>query len=94
LYKTEIVELAKHLGIPNEIIKRIPSFDLWYRRTNENETGLTYQKLDKILKGLNKISSDPCEYKINGATKKEVSKIIDMIKRTKHKRELPPCLKI
>lgn len=92
LYKTEIVEVAKHLGIPDEIINRIPSADLWYGQTNEK--GLTYQKLDKILIELDKIGIDTQECKINDATEKEVSKCINFVKRAKqkHKGRFPPCL--
>ena len=87
LYKTEIVELAKHLGIPDEIINRVPSASLWY-----GQNGLTYQKLDKILIDLNKMSTQEC--KINEITKQEVSKCINMIKRAKQKHtgRFPPCL--
>jgi len=93
LYKTEIVELAKHLGIPDEIINKVPSADYWvYGQTNEK--GLTYQKLDKILIELDKIGIDTQDCKINDATKKEVSKCINMVKRAKqkHKGRFPPCL--
>jgi len=92
LYKTEIVELAKHLGVPDEIINRVPSADLWYGQTNEK--GLTYQKLDKMLRELEKIGSDNQECKINDATKKEESKLLILVKRAKQKRQgrFPPCL--
>jgi NAD+ synthase len=92
LYKTEIVELAKHLGIPDEIINRVPSADFWYRHADEK--GLTYQKVDKILVELEKKGIDTQECKINDATTKEVSKVIHMIKRAKqkHKGRFPPCL--
>jgi len=92
LYKTEIVEVAKHLGIPDEIINRVPSADLWYVQTNEK--GLTYQKLDKILIQLDKIGIDTQECKINDITEKEVSKCINLVKRAKqkHKDGFPSCL--
>jgi NAD+ synthase len=87
LYKTEIVVLARHLGIPDEIINRVPSASLWNR-----QKGLTYQKLDKILIDLDKMSTQEC--KISEITKQEVSKCINMIKREKqkHKGRFPPCL--
>jgi NAD+ synthase len=92
LYKTEVVELAKYLGIPDEIINRVPSADLWYGQTNEK--GLTYQELDKILIELDKIGFDTQQCKINDATEKEVSKCINLVKRAKqkHKCTFPPCL--
>jgi len=90
LYKTEIVELAKYLGVPDEIINRVPSADIWYGQTNGK--GLIYQKLDKILINLDKMNTQEC--KINDITKQEVSKCISMIKRAKqkHKGRFPPCL--
>jgi NAD+ synthase len=92
LYKTEIVKLAKHLGIPDDIINRVPSADHWYGLTNEKV--LTYQKLDKILIELDKIGIETQECKINNTTKKEVSEVINMVKKAKqkHKGRFPPCL--
>jgi NAD+ synthase len=92
LYKTEIVEVAKHLGIPDEIINRVPSADLWYGQTNEE--GLTYQELDKILIALEKIDLDIQECEINDATEEEVSTCINLVKRAKqkHTSTFPPCM--
>lgn len=92
LYKTEIVELAKYLDIPEEIVNRIPSADFWYRQTNEG--GLTFQKLDKILIELGRIDIDSTELKINCATEEEVAKCISMVKKAKQKHNggFPPCL--
>ena len=92
LHKTEIVEVAKHLGIPDEIINRVPSADFWYRHTDEK--GLTYQKVDKILIELEKIGINTQGCKINYATEKEVSKVLNMVKRAKqkHKGRFPSCL--
>jgi|GEM_PF-4306079 len=92
LYKTEIVELARHLGIPDEIINRIPSAEFWYKQTNEK--GLTYQKLDKILMELDRIGFDSQECEINDATKTELYTCMNMVKRAKqeHNDRFPPCL--
>ncbi len=92
LYKTEIVEVAEHLGIPDEIINRIPSADFWLRQTNEKE--LTYQKVDKILAEFEKKGIETQDCKINDATTKEVSKVVQMVKRAqqKQKQRFSPCL--
>jgi len=92
LYKTEIFEVAKHLGIPNEIINRVPSADFWYRQTGEK--GLTCQKVDKILLEVEKIGIDTQDQEVNEATKNEVSQVIQMVKRAKQKQKdrFPPCL--
>jgi NAD+ synthase len=92
LYKTEIIEVAKHLDIPDEIINRIPSVDLWLRQTDEKE--LTCQKVDKILTELEKKRIAGQAYALNDATAKEVSKVIQMVKKAKQKHtdRFPPYL--
>lgn len=49
LYKTQVYELAKYLGIPSEIIKKNPSPGLWINHSAEEELGFSYQEADLIL---------------------------------------------
>jgi NAD+ synthase len=49
LYKTEVFELAKELGVPEVIIKKPPTADLWEGQTDEGEMGFTYEAADNIL---------------------------------------------
>ncbi len=49
LVKTEVRELAKHLGIPKEIINKKPSAGLWEGQTDEDEMGLSYDELDQYI---------------------------------------------
>jgi NAD+ synthase len=49
LTKTEVKELAKRLGIPQEIINKPPSAGLWEGQTDEKEMGITYEMIDKVL---------------------------------------------
>jgi NAD+ synthase len=49
LYKTQVYELAKHLGVPKEIIKQNPSAGLWANQTDEGEFGFTYAEADQVL---------------------------------------------
>ncbi len=49
LYKTDVYELAKYLEIPQEIIDKPPRAGLWNNQTDEDEIGMTYKLLDKIL---------------------------------------------
>ncbi|HKL13249.1 MAG TPA: NAD(+) synthase [Halanaerobiales bacterium] len=49
LVKTEVRELAKHLGVPQEIIDKKPSAGLWEDQTDEDEMGLTYEQLDRYI---------------------------------------------
>jgi NAD+ synthase len=49
LYKTQIYELAKYLKIPEEIIGKPPSANLWKNQTDEGQFGFTYQEADIVL---------------------------------------------
>jgi NAD+ synthase len=80
LLKTEVRELAKYLGIPEEIIKKPPSAGLWEGQTDEGEMGVSYEQLDRFLSG------GECE-------KEAVRTIEGMVKRSEHKRNLPPILR-
>lgn len=50
LYKTDVIKLAKDLGIPKRIIEKQPSAGLWEGQTDEEELGISYKELDRILK--------------------------------------------
>lgn len=52
LYKTQVWQLAKELGIPDEIVTKIPSAGLWDGQTDEAELGITYPTADKILQAI------------------------------------------
>jgi NAD+ synthase len=52
LYKTQVKELAEHIGVPEEIIAKPPTPALWPGQTAEGELGLKYEDLDLILYGL------------------------------------------
>ncbi|MGZ7048696.1 MAG: NAD+ synthase [Methanobacterium sp.] len=49
LYKTEVREISKYLGIPKNIIEKAPTAGLWSNQTDEEELGIKYELLDKIL---------------------------------------------
>ena len=49
LYKTQVRQLARHLGIPSEVIEKPPSADLWEGQTDEDELGFTYERVDGLL---------------------------------------------
>ncbi|MEO1927410.1 MAG: NAD+ synthase [Nautiliaceae bacterium] len=50
LYKSEIFEFARYLGVKEEIINKPPSADLWEGQSDEKELGYTYEELDKVLR--------------------------------------------
>jgi NAD+ synthase len=49
LYKTQVWQLGKYLGVPEEILSKTPSADLWKGQTDEKELGYSYKDLDNLL---------------------------------------------
>lgn len=83
LYKTQVWELARELGVPQEVVERPPSAGLWPGQTDEGEMGITYRELDQVLIAIETGDSD----RIVPAT---LQKVQEMIARSAHKRALPP----
>jgi NAD+ synthase len=49
LYKTQVWQLAKYVGVPEKILKKKPSADLWAGQTDEGEIGYKYEDIDRVL---------------------------------------------
>lgn len=49
LYKTQVYQLAQHLGVPEEILNQDPSAGLWKGQTDEGEFGFSYEEADQVL---------------------------------------------
>lgn len=90
LYKTDVYQLAKYLNIPQEIIDKPPRAGLWNNQTDEEELGMNYELIDRILyqhieKDLDSNSISE-ELDINIA---DVENIINRVERNKHKNKVP-----
>ncbi len=95
LYKTQVWELARYLEIPKAIIEKPPSAGLWIGQTDEGELGIQYRVLDLILYGYLELKMS--EKEITNELKlslDEVQRIINIVKRTEHKRKMPPIFKL
>ncbi|GAB6098726.1 NAD(+) synthase [Halanaerocella petrolearia] len=81
LVKTEVREISKVLEIPDKIITKAPSAGLWKDQTDEEELGVSYQKIDKYI--------------LTGEASKEVKDLVDRLEEeNQHKLQLPPIPEI
>ena len=90
LYKTDVYELAKYLNVPQEIIDKPPRAGLWNNQTDEDEIGMTYELLDKIL--YRYIEKDIAAESIAEELYidvDEINDIIDRVQRNQHKSKVP-----
>lgn len=90
LYKTQVRELGRYLGLPEDIVTKPSSPALWEGQTAEGELGVSYDIIDAVLylrvEKMMDINSIAKELQIDAEI---VSKIDRMIKTSQHKR-LPP----
>jgi NAD+ synthase len=94
LYKTQVYTLAHHLKLPQEIIRKPPTAGLWPDQTDEQEIGMNYQTLDKILFGLELKLDDSFIRQQTGITKQDIDRIRTMRKYSQHKRRSPLIPKV
>ena len=95
LYKTEVKKLAKELGVPNHIIVKIPSAGFWKGQSDEEELGVKYDDLDKVLSMLvdKKHTIDQVGKELNLQISL-IRKIYQRLNRTKYKRKMQSISKI
>jgi NAD+ synthase len=90
LYKTQVFELARFLEIPEEIVSKAPSADLWPGQTDEGEMGILYSEADAILFLLVDENLGREETaRILKIPVEKVEKVWDKVEKSRFKRKLP-----
>lgn len=84
LLKSEVESLAKLVGIPDQIIEKVPSAGLWSGQTDEGEMGITYAELEEFLSSYEKGEPPKGD---------KAEKIKNMMEKAKHKLSLPEIFK-
>ncbi len=87
LYKLQIREIAKYLGVPEKVVSKKSSPHLWKEHEAENELGISYEEIDSVLYCLyeKKLSAAETE-KITLIDKLTIQKIQILILNSEHKR--------
>lgn len=90
LYKTEVVELAAHVGLPLEIVNKTPTAELSHGQTDEGELGASYKEMDQVLMKLD-LGIGGCIG--HGMPAGLVQMVFRKVKENKHKTEIPYTIK-
>jgi NAD+ synthase len=94
LYKTQVRQLAAHIGVPEKIIKKVPSADLWEGQNDEDELGVTYAEADRFLiRWVDGLSSRH-ELLAEGFDPEFTDRIMHRVNSQQYKSILPPLPKI
>jgi len=89
LYKTQVRQLARALNIPQPILDKPPSADLWQGQTDEAELGFTYDQVDPLLFLLVDKRYSPQECVQAGFDERFVGKVVERVRRSQFKRMMP-----
>jgi NAD+ synthase len=94
LYKTQVCKLAKHLKLPNEIITKPPTAGLVSDQTDEDDLGLDYNTIDKILFALERSAEPEKIAKDLGLDLMVIFELKTRWEINRHKRKFPKIPKI
>jgi NAD+ synthase len=92
LYKQQVRQLAASLGVPEELVAKTPSAEMWAGQTDEAEMGLDYDTLDAILAlHVDGPLSTAATVRHLDVTEAQIERVVELYERSAHKRSMPPA---
>ena len=94
LYKTQVRQLSRAMGVPSEIVDKAPSADLWADQTDEKELGFTYAEADELFYLMIDQRYSVQECVDAGFDEAFVNAVLRRVSQNQFKRMLPPIAKL
>ncbi|MGA2256351.1 MAG: NAD+ synthase [Thermoguttaceae bacterium] len=94
LYKTQLYPLAAYLGVPSDILAKIPTGDLWVGQTDEGELGFSYAEVDRLMVLMVDRRWRRAELIQAGFAPEFVDRVATLIRRNHYKRRMPVIAKL
>jgi NAD+ synthase len=93
LYKGQVRQLARDLGVPEDLVTKTPSAGMWKGQTDEDELGMDYDTLDAILALTVDGGVPPSKAAgtLEGVSEDEVEYVRGLYEASAHKRRFPPA---
>ncbi|SDM98910.1 NAD+ synthase [Halogranum gelatinilyticum] len=92
LYKQQVRQLASHVGVPDDLVMKTPSAEMWLGQTDEEEMGLTYDTLDAVLAlHVDGPLSTSATVRELDVTEEQVARVDELVATSEHKRHMPPA---
>lgn len=91
IYKTTERHLAAYLNVPDEIIEKTPTADLWPGQTDQDELGLPYKTIDQVLVGVQLgLSTEEIDDILTDVDTNIVEQVVGRVERNRYKTEPEP----
>jgi NAD+ synthase len=94
LYKSQVRQVAAAIGVPDQVIRKAPSADLWPGQTDEAEAGFSYPELDRLLFWRIDKRRSVEEVVALGFDAALVERVDRMVATSEFKRQVPPIAKL
>ena len=86
--------MARYVGVPPEIVEKVPTAGLWPGQTDEGELGISYAELDRILLGI-ELQLEPEAISEKAAVPLDhVKYVLGLVAKGVHKRKMPLIPKV
>lgn len=94
LYKSQVRQLAAEVGVPHEVLLKPPTADLWAGQTDEEEVGLTYAEIDRLLFWMIDRRRSRAELLAKGFEEAKIDLVEGLVARSEYKRQMAPIAKV
>ncbi|HUR17140.1 MAG TPA: NAD+ synthase [Candidatus Limnocylindrales bacterium] len=94
LYKSQVRQLSGDMGVPEQILRKPPTADLWPDQTDEGELGIKYEDLDRLLYWMIDRRRTDEQLEAMAFPQDRVAHVKGMVARAEYKRQMPPVAKL
>jgi NAD+ synthase len=94
LYKSQVRQLSAAMGVPDAVLRKPPTADLWAGQTDEEEVGLTYAEIDLLLHWLVDRRRRAPELVAMGFDADKVDRVERLVAGSEFKRQIAPVAKV
>jgi len=94
LYKSQVRQLAAEIGVPEPILRKPPTADLWAGQTDEDEVGLPYAEVDRLLYWMVDRRRTEAELREMGFAAASVERVAGLVAGSEFKRQTAPIAKL
>jgi NAD+ synthase len=94
LYKSQVRQLSAAIGVPEPILRKPPTADLWAGQTDEQEVGLAYSEIDRLLYWMVDRRRSADELRQMGFEAPKVERVASLVAGSEFKRQMAPVAKL